>query len=176
MTHDDDSQDHPDAKPRLERSRKGKPLGDYEVGYGRPPAATRFTSSGNPKGRPPGARSLRALVSEALDAKIRVREGGRDRKMSKRQIGATKIANRFAEKADDKTAALIIKLELGGESLRDGHTPPPLGVEAPHVAARRKAVLDWYAWARMEAEQSVEVNTADPSEDAQPILGGDDDR
>jgi hypothetical protein len=42
---------------------------DYEVGYGKPPVATRFEHgrSGNPRGRPRGARnSLPALKEEQL--------------------------------------------------------------------------------------------------------------
>ena len=42
---------------------------DYEVGYGKPPRHTRFTKgqSGNPRGRPPGAKNLKTLLSEALN-------------------------------------------------------------------------------------------------------------
>lgn len=41
---------------------------DYAVGYGKPPAETRFLKgqSGNPGGRPRGAKSLAALLAEAL--------------------------------------------------------------------------------------------------------------
>ena len=41
---------------------------DYEVGYGKPPRHTRFTKgrSGNPRGRSPGAKNLKTLLSEAL--------------------------------------------------------------------------------------------------------------
>lgn len=41
---------------------------DYAVGYGRPPAATRFQKgrSGNPGGRPRGKKTLSALLAEAL--------------------------------------------------------------------------------------------------------------
>ena len=37
----------------------------YEVGYGRPPSATRFQpgQSGNPKGRPKGTRNASSMAS-----------------------------------------------------------------------------------------------------------------
>jgi hypothetical protein len=43
--------------------------GDYEVGYGKPPRDTRFPKgqSGNPRGRPSGAKNLKTLLSEALN-------------------------------------------------------------------------------------------------------------
>lgn len=60
----------------------------YEVGYGRPPVASRFQPGqcGNPKGRPRKAKSLAAEIERELDAKIIVREGGIARKLPKRTI------------------------------------------------------------------------------------------
>ena len=57
----------------------------YEVGYGKPPADTRFKAgrSGNPKGRPKGRKNLKTIIQEVFDAKITVREGGRTRSITK---------------------------------------------------------------------------------------------
>ncbi len=56
----------------------------YEVGFGRPPVATRFPKgkSGNPKGRPKGSRNFNALLAKMLAKKIVVREGNRTRTVS----------------------------------------------------------------------------------------------
>jgi Family of unknown function (DUF5681) len=56
--------------------------GDYEVGYGRPPRHTRFVKgqSGNPRGRPPGAKNLSSLLGEALNETVIVTENGGRRK------------------------------------------------------------------------------------------------
>src|ERR1700712_5404851 len=62
-------------------------LGDYEVGYCRPPVATRFTTTGNPKGRPKGSKNYATILREKLNAKVTVREGGRRRRMSKASSG-----------------------------------------------------------------------------------------
>ena len=51
---------------------------DYEVGYGKPPKATRFKPerSGNPKGRPRGRRNQRSVVREVIDRKVTLRTFG----------------------------------------------------------------------------------------------------
>jgi len=51
----------------------------YEVGYGKPPKATRFQPgrSGNPKGRRKGRRNTATIYRQALDTKVRVNLDGR---------------------------------------------------------------------------------------------------
>jgi len=62
--------------------------GGYEVGYGKPPAATRFAKgrSGNPGGRPKGARNkipaaneerLKAIILEEAYRDIKINDGDR---------------------------------------------------------------------------------------------------
>ena len=60
---------------------------DYEVGYGKPPRHTRFEPgrSGNPRGRPPGAKNMKTLLSKALNELVVVTEPGGRRKVSKRK-------------------------------------------------------------------------------------------
>jgi hypothetical protein len=57
----------------------------YEVGFGKPPAHSRFKKgqSGNPWGRPAGAKNLKTLLNEALNERVIVAENGRRRKISK---------------------------------------------------------------------------------------------
>jgi len=44
---------------------------DYEVGYGKPPHHTRFVKgqSGNPRGRPRGAKNMKTLLNKALNGR-----------------------------------------------------------------------------------------------------------
>src|SRR5260370_30614119 len=62
---------------------------DYEVGYGKPPLHTRFKKgqSGNPRGRPRGAKNLTTLLIDALNQPVVVTENGRRRQIAKRELG-----------------------------------------------------------------------------------------
>jgi hypothetical protein len=59
----------------------------YEVGYGKPPKATRFKrgQSGNPRGRPKGSLNLATDLAAELGEQVTVREGGRPRRISKQR-------------------------------------------------------------------------------------------
>jgi hypothetical protein len=71
---------------------------DYEVGYGKPPRETRFVKgrSGNPRGRPRGAKSFSALLSDKLNEPVTVADNGGRRKISKREAIVTQLVNRSA--------------------------------------------------------------------------------
>ena len=60
---------------------KGPGAGD--VGYGRPPREHQFKpgQSGNPKGRPKGARNEATILQDVLNRKVTIRDGGRSRKI-----------------------------------------------------------------------------------------------
>src|SRR6266853_3537389 len=84
---------------------------DYEVGYGKPPCHTRFVKgqSGNPRGRPPGAKNLRTLLGEALNETVIVTENGGRRKVTKRQAIITQLVNRSAT-ADLRAIKILLDL------------------------------------------------------------------
>ena len=85
--------------------------GDYEVGYGKPPRHTRFAKgqSGNPRGRPSGAKNLSTLLSDALNETVVVTENGGRRKVSKRQAIITQLVNRSAT-ADFRAIKLLLDI------------------------------------------------------------------
>jgi len=85
--------------------------GDYEVGYGKPPRDTRFKrgQSGNPRGRPPGAKNLSTLLNEALNESVVVTENGGRKRISKRQAAFKQLVN-DAAKGDWRALRLLVDI------------------------------------------------------------------
>jgi hypothetical protein len=109
----------------------------YEVGYGRPPKHTRFSKgrSGNPKGRPAGARNFSTDVTEVLKSPVKTRDGARLKTMSTQMAallrlreqalkGDFKAMNRLLELAaqygDKSIAAHLSELSLQDKAIMDG--------------------------------------------------------
>jgi hypothetical protein len=98
---------------------------DYHVGYGKPPKTTRFRAgkSGNPKGRPIGAKSLSNLVRQELDRRTEVTIAGQRRRLPNREIMVRRWAE-LALKGDQKAMQILAKLdEAGGGGTVAGQGP-----------------------------------------------------
>jgi len=91
-------------------SRKNPKNTAETVGYGNPPKATRFKpgKSGNPKGRPKGARNLDTLMAEELEALVKVREQGIEQVVSKGHAMLKALIAK-AMQGDVRAAAAIIE-------------------------------------------------------------------
>lgn len=87
---------------------------DYEVGYGKPPAAHRFQKgqSGNPKGRPKGSLDYRTSVQQALSARVTVTEGGKRKKVSSLQATLMRLSEK-ALRGDIKAIVKVLDLADG---------------------------------------------------------------
>jgi len=123
---------------------------DYAVGYGRPPRHTRFEKgrSGNPKGRPSGAKNLSTLFIEALNETVIIAENGGRRKISKRQAIVKQIVNKAA-KGDWRCTKLL--LELPQET---GSPTEPESPESAFGAADKKTIEQLKARLRGNKPQS----------------------
>ena len=93
MTTDETAREAKPAEPS-----DAEPAAVYIVGYGRPPVATRFRPgrSGNPRGRPKGARNLAAIVAAALAERVPVKLNGRPRLITKLELAVKQLVNRAA--------------------------------------------------------------------------------
>jgi Family of unknown function (DUF5681) len=94
---------------------KSKPKKEYEVGYGKPPLATRYKKgqSGNPNGRPPKkiaqeldpGKILQSIDNEAIVVEI----NGKRKRMPKGEIYFRQLFTK-AIKGDLTAARLIAKM------------------------------------------------------------------
>ena len=112
---------------------------EYEVGYGKPPKATRFLpgQSGNPKGRPKGAKNLTTDLMEELSELVPVREGDKLRRLPK-QRALVKAAVAKAISGNMSAAKTIFELLLRQSA--DDHA----GSDKQPLSRDERNVLDRY--------------------------------
>ena len=85
--------------------------GDYAVGYGRPPQFTRFKpgQSGNPRGRPKGAKNVDTILREVLLRQITVMEAGKRRKITVLEAYFKRLTKQALD-GDSKSGDKMIRL------------------------------------------------------------------
>ena len=90
---------------------------DERVGYRRPPLSTRFRAgqSGNPRGRPKGARNLSTIVAAALGERVAVTENGRRRRITKLEAAIKQLVNRAAS-GEARATQLLLALVAANEA------------------------------------------------------------
>lgn len=111
---------------------------EERVGYGHPPREHRFKpgTSGNPRGRPKGARGLKTLVQELLDETVPVTVAGKRSRISKLKAALERMAQRalvdgdmraiekmlhYAERYDQEAVIQDAGLEPDDEALIARH-------------------------------------------------------
>jgi Family of unknown function (DUF5681) len=98
---------------------------EYDVGYGKPPVASRFKprQSGNPGGRKKGSKNLATVVKRAQNEKVTVVINGRRRSMTKLEAAITQLANKAAS-GDPKATQMLVDLGLLAEAREAADRPP----------------------------------------------------
>ncbi|SRR6266542_137224 len=83
--------------------------GPFEVGFGKPPRSMRFKpgQSGNPNGRPRGAKNFAVAIEQELVTRVTVTENGKRRRISKREVIAKHLVNKAAS-GDLKAIPLLL--------------------------------------------------------------------
>lgn len=122
--------------PRVTRKRVRLEPSDDDVGYGKPPRSHQFKAgqSGNPKGRPKGAKSEATILNELLNRKISIRQDGKIRKITILEGIFHKLAE-DSLKGNTKSAAFVLN--------RLAAIASTAGTEA-EINPDDKAVLDAY--------------------------------
>jgi hypothetical protein len=114
----------PDAGGNESDSRAARSASNrFEVGYARPPVATRFQpgQSGNPRGRPKGARNLSTIVAAALGERVAVNENGKRRRISKMEAIVKQLVNRAAS-GEARATQLLLALVQAQEAQKRSAT------------------------------------------------------
>ena len=93
---------------------------DYEVGYGKPPKSGQFKpgQSGNPNGRPKGAKNFKTVLEDELLSKVPIKEHGKVRKVQKQEAMVKAILQK-AMQGDVKAFNALVAAagKFMGESL-----------------------------------------------------------
>ena len=89
----------------------------YEVGFKKPPKATRFTKgqSGNPNGRPNGVKNLATIVTAEARRMITVIENGKKRQVMKIEATMAQLQNKAAS-GDFPSTRLLVQIMPSMES------------------------------------------------------------
>lgn len=88
---------------------------DDAVGYRKPPKKHRFKKgqSGNPKGRPKGAKDLKSVLDNELNERVTINENGRKRTLSKLELTIKQLATKAAKgdsRATEKLLDYVMRL------------------------------------------------------------------
>jgi hypothetical protein len=120
-------------------TRRDAESAEEAVGFGRPPKATQFKpgKSGNPKGRPKGARSVAAVLQDVIQQKVPVTENGATRRVPALEVMLRRLAN-DAMRNDPRALKLLLSLvDRYGESSK-------LELQLEHLLRDDQAILEQY--------------------------------
>ncbi len=134
-----------------------------EVGFKRPPAKTRRPKrvSGNPKGRPKGARNFKTDLQETLAQPVQVTEHGRSRKISTQRAGLERLREK-ALRGDQRALDSLLELaerhaEAESATLAEGKLSDQEGEVLEHYTnrIREQVIAEFASSAPLQATASA---------------------
>ena len=133
---------------------------NHAVGYGKPPKHARFTKgrSGNPKGRPRGARNFTGELVDELDRKVIVKEGGVTKSITKRRAIILSLLNKALQgdaRAIATIATVLHEVEAATAAAEGDRTAP--------LAADDDAILQRFTASILERHKAKESTDDDGS-------------
>jgi hypothetical protein len=133
------------------------------VGYGRPPAHTRFKpgQSGNPKGRRKGQRNVHTVLADTLNQRITIREGDRIRSLSKLD-GLILTMVSAALKGDTKAQASLMTMMRSVGMIGEA----PESADAQPFTANDEALIEDFL--RRQTPASPQTEATDGNEQSAP--------
>jgi hypothetical protein len=124
------------------RSRKSSASSKNDVGYRRPPKATRFKKgrSGNPRGRPKGgSRNIGKVLLDVTRQKVSVTENGKTRQMPALEVAIRRLTNEAIQK-DQSALKLLFSLMERYADLSEAIVAPDID----EVLAEDQEILERY--------------------------------
>ena len=117
--------------------------GHYAVGRGRPPVETRFKpgASGNPAGRPRGARSVESVIKAAVSERVVITENGRRRSVTKLELAAKQLANKAAG-GDARASKQVLDILQQYEAQDDARGASPSAVTTETRRQTEREILE----------------------------------
>jgi hypothetical protein len=138
---------------------------EYRVGPGRPPKEYQFKpgQSGNPEGARRKARSialdLKALFERALSGKVTLRQGDREKIITKAAAGIEQLVNQFAKGDRHARRDLFALAGRFGVDLVAGHGEGLEQTVAAVLSANDEALLaDYVRRHAVQPERPVEID------------------
>jgi hypothetical protein len=132
-----------------------------EVGYGRPPEATRFRkgTSGNPKGRPRGSLNVATLFMKTLRERVVINENGQRKTVTKLEAALKQLVNKSAT-GDLRALRQLVELARDAEAKQNTS-----GTQSPAIGKLDQEVIDGivkrFEGTEAQIQEAQEANDVD---------------
>lgn len=146
------SPDEPDAPMEAEPA----PGPGEKPGYRNPPKKHQWKkgTSGNPKGKARGTKSLGSWIDHEMDVELEVTDRGKKRQYPKVRVAAMRIVNKAVE-GDDKALTVLLRRE-GNMAAASNASATPLVSDEPLAPAEQSILDHFMEAARLAAERERE--------------------